>query len=154
MPLRTSYVRKHPALAKQPTGDPMRLATTISFAALATLTLSLALPAAEHTKDSLAEIKQAVEEGKAVLVDVREKKEWNEGHVDGAISLPLSVVKDGLSKEELKPLPKDKILYVHCVVGKRALSAGEALEKHKYEIRVMKPGYKELIAAGFPKAKD
>ena len=132
----------------------MRFAKVICFAALAIVSFGPAAPAAEPTTDSLAEIKQAVEEGKAVLVDVREKKEWEAGHIEGAIFLPLSAVKDGLAAAELKPLPKDKILYVHCVVGKRALAAGEALEAKKYKIRVMKPGYKEMVLAGFPKAKD
>ena len=88
------------------------------------LTLAVAwLEAAEHTKDTLATIKQNIEDEKAVLVDVREKKEWDAGHIEGAIFLPLSAVQDGLSKDELKSLPKDKVLYVHCVVGKRALTA-------------------------------
>lgn len=109
--------------------------------------------AAEHTKDSLAAIKQNVEDDKAVLVDVREKKEWDAGHIEGAIFLPLSAVQDGLSKDELKPLPKDKVLYVHCVVGKRARTAANALEKAGYKVQPMKPGYKEMIDAGFKKAK-
>lgn len=112
-----------------------------------------AAQAAEHSKDSLATIKENVEQGKAVLVDVREKKEWDAGHVEGAVFLPLSAVQDGLSKEELAKLPKDKILYVHCVVGKRALTAGNAIEKAGYTVRPIKPGYKELIGAGLPKAK-
>lgn len=115
--------------------------------------LTVAAQAADHTKDSLATIKENVEKGKAVLVDVREKKEWDAGHVEGAIFLPLSAVQDGLSKEELAKLPKDKILYVHCVVGKRALTAGNAIEKQGYTVRPIKPGYKELIGAGLPKAK-
>lgn len=116
--------------------------------ALATLSL-----AAEHSKDSLPTVKENIEKGKAVLLDVREKSEWDEGHIEGAIFLPLSSVQKGLSKEELARLPKDKILYVHCVVGKRALTAGNAIEKVGYSVRPLKPGYKELLAAGLPKAK-
>jgi hypothetical protein len=40
------------------------------------------------------------------------------------------------------------------VVGKRAVTAGNILEEFKYEVRPIKPGYKELIAAGFKKAED
>ena len=89
-----------------------------------------------------------------VLVDVREKNEWDQGHIDGAVFLPLSAIQDGLSKEELARLPKDKILYVHCVVGKRALTGGNAIEKQGFTVRPIKQGYKELVAAGLPKAKD
>ena len=111
-------------------------------------------PAAELTKEPLANVKQNVAAEKAVLVDVREKKEWDAGHIAGAVFLPLSAVQDGLSPAELKTLPKDKILYVHCVVGKRAVTAGNVLEKHGYRVRPIQPGYKELVAAGFQKAEN
>lgn len=112
------------------------------------------VPAAELSKDPLPKVKENIKKEKAVLVDVREKKEWNAGPIDGAIFLPLSAVRDGLTKDELKKLPKDKILYIHCVVGKRAVTAANVLEKHDYKVRPIKPGYKEMIAAGFPKAKQ
>jgi rhodanese-related sulfurtransferase len=96
-----------------------------------------------------------VAEEKAVLVDVREKKEWDEGHIEASIFLPLSALKEGVSKEQLaKKLPKDRILYTFCVVGKRAITAGSILEKYGYEVRALKPGYKELVKAGFKKAED
>lgn len=111
--------------------------------------------AGENTKDSLKTVKKNVEEKKAVLVDVREKSEWDEGHIEGSIFLPLSALKKGLSKEQLaKVLPKDRILYTFCVVGKRAMTAEDILEKFGYEGRSLKPGYKELVRAGFKQAKD
>ena len=132
----------------------MRLVCCAFLAAVTLAALNGFGVAAEHTKESLAEIKQKLDDKLAVLVDVREKNEWDEGHVEGAILLPLSAVKDGLSQDELKRLPKDKTLYVHCVVGKRALTAGNAFEQHGFKVRVVKPGYKEMVAAGFPQAKD
>ena len=122
--------------------------------AVVCLMLSLS-QAAEHTKDSLKVVKENVEAKKAVLVDVREKSEWNEGHIQGAIFLPLSELNAGIDEKQLaKRLPKDKILYTHCVVGKRSLSAAKILEKHGYELRPLKAGYKELLEAGFKKAKE
>jgi phage shock protein E len=126
---------------------------TIPLLIALAVTVPVVAPAAEHTKDTLPTIKENIEKEKAVLVDVREKKEWDEGHIDGAVFLPLSAIQDGLSKDELAKLPKDKILYVHCVVGKRALTAGNVLEKHGFTVRPIKPGYKELLSAGLPKAK-
>jgi len=114
---------------------------------VAAASLAVAVQAAEHTKDTLLTIKESVEKGKAVLVDVRENKEWDEGHIDGAVFLPLSAIQDGLSNDELAKLPKDKILYVHCVVGKRALTAGNAIEKAGFTVRPIKPGFKELLEA-------
>jgi rhodanese-related sulfurtransferase len=113
-----------------------------------------ALFAAEITRDSLEMVKMNVDEEKAVLVDVREKSEWDKGHIEGSIFLPLSAFKKGVKKEQLaKVLPKERILYTFCVVGKRAVTAGNILEDFGYEVRALKPGYKQLVRAGFEKAE-
>ncbi len=117
------------------------------------MVLSLRVSAAEWTKETLDEIKKAVDSGDAVLVDVREKSEWDAGHVKGAISLPLSQMNDGLSEEELKLLPDDKVIYLQCAVGKRAIKARELLQLKRPIARSIKPGYQQLIEAGFPKAE-
>ena len=119
------------------------------FAAWATLAC-----AAEPTKDSLETVKKNVEDEKAVLVDVRDKSEWDEGHVDGAIFLPLKELSAGVDAEELKKrLPKDKVLYTYCVAGKRSLKAAGILEGLGFEVRSLKPGYDQLIDSGFKKAE-
>lgn len=116
--------------------------------------LAVGSHAADHTKDSLAKVKKNIADEKAVLVDVREKAEWDKGHVKGAVFLPLSELSNGLSAEDLADrLPKDLILYTHCVIGKRAVTAAEILKKQGYEVRALKPGYKELLQAGFKKAE-
>jgi len=108
---------------------------------------------AQPTTDSLATVKTNVDEKRAVLVDVREKSEWDAGHVEGAIFLPLSELRNGVDAAQLaKRLPKDKVLYTHCVIGKRSLTAAEILEQHGFECRSLNPGYKELLGAGFKKA--
>ena len=110
--------------------------------------------AEEHTPDSLQTIKERVAAKKAVLVDVRDKQEWDKGHVAGAVLLPLSELRMRDRTEELiKELPKDRILYTHCVVGMRSLKAAEILKKHGYDVRALKPGYEELINAGFAAEK-
>ncbi len=87
------------------------------------------------------------------MVDVREEDEWTSGHIEGALFLLLSALEDGLSADERKPLPKDKILDIHCAAGFRALTAGEELEKLGYKVRLLEPGLEKLVEAGFPKAK-
>ena len=110
---------------------------------------------AELTKDSLNMVRKNVGDEKAVLVDVREKSEWEAGHIEDAIFLPLSSLKKGADAESLATLlPSDKILYIHCVVGKRAVTAGNTLEALDYEVRPLKPGYKELLKAGFKRAQE
>jgi rhodanese-related sulfurtransferase len=133
----------------------MRMVKTVAVTAQVLCLLTAVTLAAEQTKDALKTVKDNVEAEKAVLVDVREKSEWDEGHIEGAVFLPLSELKAGLSKEDLaERLPADKVLYTHCVVGKRSLTAAEILEDFGYDVRSLKPGYKELLDAGFKKAEE
>jgi phage shock protein E len=129
--------------------------STIPFLASAVVFLIAAVTnAEEHTRDSLQKVRENVASEKAVLIDVRDKQEWDKGHVVGAIFLPLSEFRlPDRTAEMLKDLPKDRILYTHCVVGMRALKAAEILKKHGYEVRALKPGYDELIKAGFEAEK-
>ncbi|WP_437191846.1 rhodanese-like domain-containing protein [Planctomicrobium sp. SH527] len=115
---------------------------------------SICFAEAPWTDDSLETVKKNIAEKKAVLVDVREKGEWDAGHIDGAILLPLIEMQSGMTKEEItKRLPKDTIIYTHCVKGIRAMTAGAQLEELGYQVRNLKPGYKEMIQAGFTKAE-
>jgi phage shock protein E len=109
---------------------------------------------AEHTKDAPAEVKKAVADGKAVLVDVREADEWKDGHLAGAKHLPLSDLKAGLTAEKLAAvLPAGKVVYLHCAAGGRCLKAADLLKGKGYDIRPLKPGYEALLKEGFEKAK-
>ena len=109
--------------------------------------------AAELSNDPLSSVQESVATHKAVLVDVREPGEWKEGHVEGAISLPLSSLKNGVDASTLdQQVPRDKIVYTHCVMGVRALKAAKILEKLGYNVRPLKAGYEQLVKAGFAKA--
>lgn len=116
----------------------------------ANLLLTVAtLWAAMHTTDSLDTVKKALADGKAILLDVREKAEWDAGRLEVARLLSLSE----LSPETVaKVVPKDKIIYVHCAAGVRCLRAGDVLQKLGYDVRPLKPGYKDLLKAGFKPA--
>jgi rhodanese-related sulfurtransferase len=127
--------------------------STICAACLA-LWIVPAAVAAEHTTDSIATIKKNVNEKKAVIVDVREKSEWDEGHLKDAKLVPLSRLKRGVDPKALaQELPKEKIIYCHCRSGRRALEAGEILKQLGYDVRPLKQGFQDLIEAGLPKAK-
>lgn len=109
--------------------------------------------AAEHTRDSLETIRENLKAKKAVLVDVREADEWKAGHLADAESLPLSQMQQGIDVEKLKKrFSKDKIIYTHCAAGRRSLLAGDELKKHGYDVRPLKPGFNDLLKAGFEKA--
>ena len=113
------------------------------------------LHAAELSNDPLPTVQENVATHKAVLLDVREPGEWTEGHIEGAISLPLSSLKKGVDTSTLEhQLPKDKIVYTHCVRGVRALKAANILEELGYNVRPLKAGYEDLLKAGFAKAAN
>ena len=127
-----------------------------------TLTLLFALqtggsarPTVEFAKDKLEDVKKNVAAKKAVLVDVRSQEEWNEGHIEGSIFVPVtSLRKHSLDPKKLaKTLPKKKTIYTFCVVGMRAKQAALILQQQGYKVRALKPGYEELVKAGFKKAE-
>src|SRR4051794_1291077 len=131
---------------------PFWLALSIAFAASAAL-----FAAEEHTTDSLAVVQQRLAERKAVLVDVREKSEWTEEHLQAAQLLPLSELKklanDPAAQAELeKKLPKDRAIYCHCASGIRSLRAAQILRKLGYDARPLKQSYNDLREAGFAAA--
>lgn len=112
---------------------------------------------AQHTTDSLSTVQQNLDEKKALLVDVREKIEWEAGRVEGACFLPLSALKNGLDEKELeKQLPnvKNKIVYTYCAAGVRCLMAGRILKQYDLDVRPLKEGYSDLLEAGFEQADD
>lgn len=58
----------------------------------------------------------------SILLDVREKGEYENGHVKGSINIPLSVL-----RERMHELPKDVPIHVTCLVGQRGYYGTRAL---------------------------
>jgi rhodanese-related sulfurtransferase len=115
-------------------------------------TLPLAAEEMKHTTDSVEQVKTSVADGKAVIVDVREQAEWDNGHLKAASLVPLSLLsKDGA--EIPGTLPKDKPIYLHCRSGARSLKAAEILKAKGYDVRPLQAGYGQLVKDGFEKAE-
>ena len=57
-----------------------------------------------------------------VLVDVREDDEYLDGHVAGAVAIPLATVPDRFGE-----LPSETTVYVICALGGRSARAAEFL---------------------------
>ena len=107
--------------------------------------------AAEHTKDSFQAIKKSIAEKKAVLVDVREKSEWDEGHIPGAMHMSRGTIE--LDIEEKVPDPNAMII-CHCGGGGRSALAAETLQKMGYKnVRSMAGGFKAWKSAALPTTK-
>jgi hypothetical protein len=56
------------------------------------------------------ELKQLVAAKKAVVIDVRSEEVYKEGHIKGAVSLPIAKIEVG----EYKDLPRDKRIIAYC----------------------------------------
>jgi len=120
---------------------------------------------AEHTRFEkfVAEAKKSVTEmspqdaaakvksGEAMIVDVREKDEWDEGHIPGATHMSRGTIE--LDIEEKVPDPNAMII-CHCGGGGRSALAAETLQKMGYKnVRSMAGGFKAWKSAGLPTAK-
>lgn len=126
--------------------------------ALALAALGLAPQDIEHTQDSLQTVMASWTKKDAVLADVREKGEWDDGHVDGALFVPLSWLREESGKDTFAErlgdkVPRKKIVYIYCRSGRRALTAASMLRKQGYDARALKAGFEDLRQAGFTAAK-
>jgi rhodanese-related sulfurtransferase len=117
---------------------------------------------AEHSrfKKLVAEVKKHITEispqdaaaklntGETVVIDVRDKDEWDEGHIPGATHMSRGTIE--LDIEEKVPDP-DAMIICHCGGGGRSALAAESLQKMGYKnVRSMAGGFKAWKAAGLP----
>jgi rhodanese-related sulfurtransferase len=86
--------------------------------------------------------------GDAVVVDVRDKGEWDGGHIPGATHMSRGTIE--LDIEEKVPDPNAMII-CHCGGGGRSALAAETLQKMGYKnVRSMAGGLKAWKTAGLP----
>ncbi|HSR67330.1 MAG TPA: FAD-dependent oxidoreductase [Acidobacteriota bacterium] len=92
--------------------------------------------AANHLRGDLplADWRQLSQTG-ALLVDVREPQEYEKEHVPGAVNVPLSQL-----RHRMHELPKDREIWVICMVGQRAYYAVRALRQNGYDAKNLSGG--------------
>src|SRR5215813_2930292 len=112
-------------------------------------------------RDLLSQVKQKIREVSVqevdsalktqdgfVLLDVREKEEWDEGHLPGAIFLPRGFLE---VKVEKTVTDKDTPIIVYCAGGVRSALAAKSLQDLGYQNVVsMAGGYGEWKNNGLP----
>jgi sulfur-carrier protein adenylyltransferase/sulfurtransferase len=102
---------------------------------------------------SPAEVKQKLDRGeKPLLLDVREKEEYRDGHLEGAFSLPRGFLE--IRVEEAVP-DRSTPIVAYCAGGTRSLIAARTLREMGYENVVsMSGGFTGWKNAGLPFATD
>jgi hydroxyacylglutathione hydrolase len=88
--------------------------------------------------DSLAEHSREL-----TVLDVRRDDEWEEGHIPGAIHIPL-----GSLSQRLAEIPRDKKIAVHCQGGTRSAIAASILERNGINASNVPGGFGEWVARG------
>ncbi|RWZ60886.1 rhodanese-like domain-containing protein [Halobacillus fulvus] len=76
---------------------------------------------------------------KAQLIDVREPKEFEGGHILGARNIPMSQLRNRLVE-----IRKDKPVYLYCQSGARSTRAAMQLHKKGYnQLYMLQGGFKK-----------
>ena len=102
---------------------------------------------------SPAEVKQKIDrDEKPVLLDVREKEEYRDGHLEGSFSLPRGFLE--IRVEEAVPDRATPII-AYCAGGTRSLIAARTLREMGYEnVTSMSGGFTGWKNAGLPFVAD
>ena len=102
---------------------------------------------------SVQEVKDLLEKnGKYLRLDVREKEEYREGHLEEAVSLPRGFLE---IKVETTVPDKSTPVIAYCAGGVRSLLAAKAMKEMGYqEVISMSGGYTAWKAAGYKWAEE
>ena len=85
--------------------------------------------------------------GELTLLDVRTNQEWNEGHVPGAVHIPLSQL-----QERAAEVPEGKPVAVMCGGGTRSAIAASVLDGMGYRVFDLAEGYSGYLEGRQPAA--
>ena len=100
------------------------------------------------TEISPEEAAQKLQNREAVIVDVREKHEYDESHIPNAIHLSRGTIELDIEEKVADP---NAVIITHCGGGGRSALAAESLQKMGYKnVRSMAGGLKAWKAAGLP----
>ena len=94
---------------------------------------------------SVDEARARADAGAAVVLDVREVDEWDAGHVDGALWIPMA---DVTARQD--EIPADVPLVVICRSGARSGKVAAALIQAGYDAVNVAGGLQAWEAAGHP----
>ena len=98
-----------------------------------------------NTRDNLTPVRRdellgLVKSGEAMVIDVRPATEYDAGHIEGAVNIPLETLTQRLSK-----LPKDQEIVAYCrgPYCMMSFDAVDQLRQHGYRARRLEDGFPE-----------
>ena len=93
----------------------------------------------------VATAQRLVSNGEARLLDVRETEEWEAGHIDGAVHIPLAQL-----GSRMKEVGAEADWLAICRSGSRSDRAAEFLRNGGLSIRNVSGGVRAWVEAGLP----
>lgn len=92
----------------------------------------------------------AYDKQNATILDVRTEMEYNNGHIEGAINIPVDSLRDRLGE-----LDKSKEILEYCQVGLRGYVAARILAQNGFKVKNLTGGFKSVSVQKFkPKKKQ
>lgn len=83
-----------------------------------------------YTQITQEQAKEMMDEGGVVVLDVRERDEYDSGHIPGAVLLPLGTISGETAAEAIPQM--DSVVLVYCRSGNRSRTASAQLAELGY----------------------
>ena len=81
----------------------------------------------------------------AIFLDVREQFEWDAGHIEGALHIPMNEI-----PERAGEVPKDQKVIVVCHLGQRSAMVANFLARSGYDVENLDGGLERWSTEGLP----
>ena len=108
--------------------------------------MAFADPAHELSPEQL---RDALDSGEIVLVDVREPYEWDAGRIPGAVHIELERL-----ASRAEEIPRDRKVVFNCRLGVRSAMAMQAFRASGWDAYHMGGGIQRWLSEGLPLEPD
>ncbi len=140
-------------VAEAPAEVPAEVAAAVNsdFAVvMQTADMLEAIPEGYSTAGAIEKFQEMIEATSPTIIDVREESEYAEGHIPGAVNIPLRTITQNLDK-----IPSDAPTVVYCASGLRAGMALATLKMLGYDnVKSFSGGWKAWSGAGAEVSTD
>ncbi len=109
---------------------------------------------AQYTDITVQQAKEMIDRGDVFILDVRLQDEYDAGHINNSIRIPVQDLSAQELLMNLSILPRDKKIIVYCRTDRRSTLASEILANNGFRgIYNMKGGITEWTKAGYEVVK-